>query len=69
MKSKFDKWFRSQHGARPGGADTDELLARRVRDGQIAEGILARRAEWDARLQSALYAWQCSDEYKRGDAK
>ena len=69
MKSTFDQWFRYQHGARPGGTDTDELLARRVRDGQIAEGVLARRAEWDARFESALYAWQCPDEDKRVEAE
>ena len=68
MKSKFDEWFRSQHGARPGGADTDELLARRVRDGQIAEGVLARRAEWDARFESAHYAWNVDDADKLNGA-
>ena len=67
MKSKFDKWFRAQHGRRPGLNSPDEELAGLVRSGQVAERILALRKEWDARYQSALYAWQCSDEDKQSD--
>ena len=68
MSSKFGEWFRAQHGARPGGIVTDEALLERVRAGQLAEGILASREKWDARFQSALYAWQVDDAGKRGEA-
>lgn len=57
--SDFAKWFEAQHGKRPGLASfSDERLQKMVKDGKYAERTLAKRTEWDARYQSALYAWQ-----------
>lgn len=56
---KFREWFEAQHGKRPGAAKIDDAeLAERVNWGRAAERLLARRLEWDARFESALYAWQ-----------
>lgn len=57
--SKFREWFEAQHGKRPGLAKVDDAeLAEQVKAGHSADRLLARRLEWDARFESALYAWQ-----------
>ena len=66
MKSEFREWFQAQHGKRPGGGTSDEVLRAQVSRGRSAADLLAARAEWDARWQSALYAWQARDG-TRGD--
>lgn len=65
MKSEFMDWFVAQHGPRESGLMTgrsDAQLASIVDAAKLAADDLARRKEWDARLQSALYAWQAKKE-------
>ena len=57
--SEFTEWFEAQHGKRPGSPKiTDAKLREQEYDGLRAEAMLRRREEWDARFESALYAWQ-----------
>lgn len=64
--SDFAKWFEAQHGKRPGlPAFSDERLQKMAKDGKYAERTLAKRAEWDARRQSALCAWQARERATR----
>jgi hypothetical protein len=64
-KSAFEKWFVAQHGHRPskGGADSDLLT--QVLIGRVAEKELQSRRLYDARKQSALYAWTAKDKPER----
>lgn len=63
--SAFDKWFIAQHGPRTQAADlSDDDLSSRVAAGKMAEVEAARRALWDERRTSALYAWQVKDQDK-----
>lgn len=64
MKSAFDTWFVAQHGARPSGLP-DVDLEKQIANGVAAEKLLARRHAWDARMESALYAWQLTDNKKK----
>ena len=62
MKNDFASWFRKQHGPRPAGTIPtwcleDEVIKAR-RKALDAERLLAAREEYDAREESALYAWQ-----------
>lgn len=65
MESEFLAWFIAQHGPRESGLMTgrsDEQLASIVDAAKLAADDLARRKEWDARQQSALYAWQAREK-------
>lgn len=57
--SDFHSWFVAQHGPRVylSSSDTDEHLRQRIHAGLTAGRELKRRVEWDARYESALYAW------------
>lgn len=61
MTSAFLTWFEEQHGKREKStAQTDEMLREQAMAGERAQTELLRRTEWDARYQSALYAWQAA---------
>lgn len=64
--SKFDAWFEAQHGKRPGWTESDESLQTAVRRGERARDTLDRQREWDARRESALYAWQARERAGEG---
>jgi len=64
-RSPFRDWFTEQHGNRSYDKRDDELLKHAVKAGEWAREELARRAEWDARYQSALYAWNVKDSDKK----
>lgn len=59
MKSTFDLWFEAQHGKRPKG-DVRKLLASK-HPLEVALLDIKSRIDsiklWDARWQSARYAW------------
>jgi hypothetical protein len=62
-RSEFAIWFERQHGRRDrqgGHTDkrTDEELSRLIIAGGGARDELNRRKLWDARRESALYAWR-----------
>ena len=56
----FSDWFEQQHGKREKNRPdiSDEELEDEVNRGQAAAAELHRRNAWDARRESALYAWQ-----------
>ena len=58
--SAFETWFIEQHGRRTNSAvsRTDAQLRELIHAGEEAARELRRRNEWDARHESALYAWQ-----------
>jgi len=56
--SAFEDWFVAQHGPRDSDARNDADLSLAVVAGERAARELRRRTEWDARRESALYAWQ-----------
>lgn len=64
MRPKFDEWFAAQHGPRvkwPAGSVvgySDDDLRKIASRGKAAAAELRRRELWDARRESALYAWQ-----------
>lgn len=65
VKSSFMEWFVAQHGKRTdSGMDdySDHLLQSFISRGQLAESVLTQRQLWDARQQSALYAWQAREK-------
>lgn len=62
--SAFNSWFVAQHGKRPHNGTSDKTLEETVAAGKRAEAMLAKRKEWDARFESALYAWQIKDADK-----
>jgi hypothetical protein len=64
-RSPFRDWFIEQHGNRSHDERDDELLQHAVKAGEWAREELARRTEWDARYQSALYAWNVKDSDKK----
>jgi hypothetical protein len=67
-QSEFLAWFEAQHGKRmpdrvPEGSMmrmSDDELKDAIFAGKSAADILAAREKWDARKESALYAWQAS---------
>ena len=61
MKSRFEAWFIAQHGKRERMDKTDDELSALVMQGKQAEEELRRRKEWDARQESALYAYNAFD--------
>jgi len=56
--SAFEDWFVAQHGNRNHDGRDDKELSLAVVAGERAARELRRRTEWDARRESALYAWQ-----------
>ena len=63
--SKFAKWFEAQHGKREKDGPIGSVV--NMTDGELQDiaglGVAAaaelhRREQWDARRESALYAWQ-----------
>jgi hypothetical protein len=63
--SAFETWFTAQHGPRNASGlqtRTDEELKDMVQAGKVAERALAARERWDAREESALYAWQAREK-------
>lgn len=65
----FDRWFRRQHGPRPGGNVSTAELGQRLADATVklsdARGVYQARRQYEARETSALYAWQIGDSQKR----
>ena len=61
-KSAFLSWFRAQHGHRPALGGTDLELLAKIMQGSRAQMELRDRNTYDARLQSALYAWTAKDK-------
>jgi hypothetical protein len=59
---KFHAWFIDQHGTKPGGRVSDESLRDTAGAGNHARKVLAEREIWEARYQSALYAWNAKDK-------
>jgi hypothetical protein len=55
--SPFLAWFEEQHGKRPHPYGQDDKLQRDVDKGTAARELLAACRIYDARRQSALYAW------------
>lgn len=70
MPGDFALWFEAQHGKRmpdrvPPGSMlrmSDNELRDAIHAGKAATEILAGREKWDARRESALYAWQVVDK-------
>lgn len=65
---KFSKWFEAQHGKRPSDKpswvlEAEVNMARASL--AAAQGLYEHCEAWDARFQSALYAWQIKDEEKK----
>jgi hypothetical protein len=64
--SAFHSWFEAQHGQRPTMRGlSDYELEEMVKDGKRAQCVRDSQREYDARLESALYAWtakDCSEE-------
>lgn len=65
MRPKSEEWFEEQRGPRlrrwpevPVAAYSDDELRAAIHQGAAADVELQRRARWDARRESALYAWQ-----------
>ena len=59
--SAFEKWFVLQHGERPQGPGPEELQIR-ISIGHRAKQLLESQERWDARHESALYAWQAREK-------
>lgn len=58
----FRAWFEAQHGKRPNtGNVTDEKLREMVLLGERAGQEIYARKIYDAKWQSALYAWKAKD--------
>ena len=64
-KSPFEKWFVAQHGKRSAVSASDEHLREIVFKGETAKIELTNRRIYDARKQSALYAWTAKDKSER----
>lgn len=64
--SEFLKWFEAQHGKKPGGSIYDMDLRNQVTAGRHAEQLLREREIWEARKQSALYAWSARQPAGKG---
>lgn len=66
--SAFENWFIAQHGPRTRCPDlSDDDLSSRIAMGKMAEAEAAKRALWDDRRTSALYAWQVKDQDKKSE--
>lgn len=63
-ESAFEIWSKSQFGPRPGGEDTDEVLAVLIQTGEQAKSTLEKRIVYDKQVEAALYAWQIADSKK-----
>lgn len=63
--SAFLAWFEEQHGTRHQAGEydsrTDAQLEKAMMQGEVARRIWMQRQQWDARRQSALYAWCARD--------
>ncbi len=60
--SAFTDWFVAQHGKRncvllSPSNPSDAHLRSIIREGEIAKAALDHRERWDAKEESALYAW------------
>jgi len=64
-ESAFEKWFVAQHGHRPSKGGTDYTLSLCILAALSAERELQSRRLYDARKQSALYAWTAKDKSER----
>jgi hypothetical protein len=63
-ESKFETWFIAQHGMRKAPelrTLSDEDLITSIQCAKTAKQELQRRKQWDARWESALYAWQARE--------
>lgn len=58
----FMEWFVAQHGKRPDG-DIENLMDL-VRTGEEAQRTIESIRLWDAKKESALYAWNISYSQK-----
>lgn len=56
-ESEFEKWFIEQHGERPCPKEKESILRHDVFSGRLAKKTLRECEIYDARKQSALYAW------------
>ena len=59
--SRFADWFEAQHGPRESHRYVDvadDVLNDQVAVGRGAKNEMVARRRWDARYESALYAWQ-----------
>ena len=69
----FIDWFEKQHGTRHQAGDydarTDAELEEAITQGAVAKRIWMQRQQWDARRQSALYAWCARDSTPTVEAK
>ena len=61
----FDTWFEAQHGARPHPHGKDAELFARINAGIEARAIMRDCDMYDARRESALYAWTASQHERR----
>ncbi len=60
--SAFRAWFEAQHGKRPNtGNMTDDKLRKMMLLGEGAGREMYSRKIYDAKWQSALYAWTAKD--------
>lgn len=65
-ESAFAKWFEEQHGPRPSPYDKDWSMHDAIVKGHKAQAVLNSVNEWEARRESAMYAWKAKliDERK-----
>ena len=56
-ESKFREWFVEQFGQRPDNGGTDSELKSEIWVGKQKAKELAKRLEYDVKMESALYAW------------
>lgn len=63
-KSAFETWFIAQHGKRPIQHGSDKRFEDMVEQGEAAMRHLQATYRYDARMQSALYAWNIKDSQK-----
>lgn len=65
----FDKWFKAQYRCAPMSGQRRRDVERRLADAhaEVAElsELIANDDKIVAARQGALYAWTCSDAYKR----
>lgn len=70
-RSQFMEWFVAQHGPRERDGSssaasvlnaTDGELKTAISQGESAAAELRRREMWDARKESAIYAWQAAHD-------
>lgn len=63
-RSAFEQWFEAQHGKPPTTLSRGELVAHIDQEGEY-RAMLTRLIEYEARKQSALYAWNAHDSQRR----